>query len=191
MNPQDNWCSVYDEQNELCLNPAECLMVFAMNAGCYGSREKLLARLKADLQAAIAVELATIPIYLYSYYSINRTVTSGKDLTDTARFANEAGAVVMSVAVEEMLHMSLSSNIYFALTGTPPKLYMNAPPTYPTMLPHHNPIGPPGAKSDVDTHIPLKGLSFEQLWHFLQMEYPRAPVEGIMNGIVLVLPDLS
>ena len=166
-------------------------MVFAMNAGCYGSREKLLARLKADLQAAIAVELATIPIYLYSYYSINRTVTSGKDLTDTARFANEAGAVVMSVAVEEMLHMSLSSNIYFALTGTPPKLYMNVPPTYPTMLPHHNPIGPPGPKGDVDTHIPLKGLSFEQLWHFLQIEYPQAPVEGIMNGIELVLPDLS
>ena len=103
-------------------------MVFAMNAGCYGSREKLLARLKADLQAAIAVELATIPIYLYSYYSINRTVMSGKELTDTARFSNEAGAVVMSAAVEEMLHMPLSSNIYFALTGTPPKLYTNAPP---------------------------------------------------------------
>lgn len=37
-----------------------------MNAGYYGNREKLLARLKADLQTAIAVELATIPIYLYS-----------------------------------------------------------------------------------------------------------------------------
>jgi hypothetical protein len=103
---------------------------FAMNAGYYGNREKLLARLKADLQAAIAVELATIPIYLYSYYSINRIVTSGKDLTDTARFSNEAGAVVMSMAVEEMLHLLLSSNIYFALAGMPPKLYMNGSSTF-------------------------------------------------------------
>ena len=191
MSPQDNWRSVQDAQNEFDLNPAERLMVFAMNAGCYGSREKLLARLKADLQAAIAVELATIPIYLYSYYSINRTVMSGKELTDTARFSNEAGAVVMSAAVEEMLHMPLSSNIYFALTGTPPKLYTNEPPTYPTLLPHHNPIGPLGPKGGVDTHIPLRGLSLEQLRHFLQIEYPQAPVDGIMNGIELFLPDLS
>ncbi|MFT5786369.1 MAG: hypothetical protein ACI9KK_001725 [Ascidiaceihabitans sp.] len=39
----------------------------------------------------------------------------------------------MSMAVEEMLHLLLSSNIYFALAGMPPKLYMNVPPTYPTM----------------------------------------------------------
>jgi hypothetical protein len=66
MNPQDHRRSVQDAQNESDLNPAECFKVFAMNAGYYGNREKLLARLKADVQAAIAVELATIPIYLYS-----------------------------------------------------------------------------------------------------------------------------
>jgi len=148
-------------------------------------------RLKTDLQAAISVELATIPIYLYTYYSINRTVSNAESLTDTAHFANEAGAVIMSVAVEEMLHMSLSSNIFFALTGTPPKLYMQAPKDYPTLLPAHNPVGPPGPNGSTDNHIPLKGLSFEQLWHFLQIEYPQGPVDGIMDGIELFMPELG
>ncbi len=191
MDPQENLRHVRKAKSNFNLNPAESLMVYAMNAGCYGTRAKLLKRLEGDLQAAIAVELATIPIYLYTYYSINRTVASGRELTDTAGFANEAGAVIMSVAVEEMLHMSLSSNIYFALTGTPPQLYMNAPATYPTMLPHHNPVGPPGPKGGVDTHIPLKGLSFEQLWHFLQIEYPQGPIAGIMDAIEPFIPDFN
>ncbi|WP_415403989.1 ferritin-like domain-containing protein [Tateyamaria sp. SN3-11] len=190
MNPQENWRHVCEATKEFDLNPAESLMVFAMNAGVYGNREKLLERLKGDLQAAISVELATIPIYLYTYYSIDRTVNSGRDLTDTSRFANEAGAVIMSVAVEEMLHMSLSSNIYFALTGAPPQLYMAAPATYPTMLPHHNPVGPPGPNGGVDTHIPLKGLSFEQLWHFLQIEYPQGPINLAMDVVEMFDPDL-
>ncbi|WP_299690744.1 ferritin-like domain-containing protein [uncultured Tateyamaria sp.] len=190
MDPKENWRHVCQATKDFDLNPAESLMVFAMNAGVYGDRDKLLARLKGDLQAAISVELATIPIYLYTYYSINRTVNSGRDLTDTSRFANEAGAVIMSVAVEEMLHMSLSSNIYFALTGTPPQLYMAAPGSYPTMLPHHNPVGPPGPHGGVDTHIPLKGLSFEQLWHFLQIEYPQGPINLVMDEVEKVAHHL-
>ncbi|WP_299142992.1 ferritin-like domain-containing protein [uncultured Tateyamaria sp.] len=191
MNPHDNWEHVREATKQFDLNPAESIMVFAMNAGVYGNREKILARLKGDLQAAISVELATIPIYLYTYYSIDRTVNSGRDLTDTSRFANEAGAVIMSVAVEEMLHMSLSSNIYFALTGAPPQLYMAAPATYPTMLPHHNPVGPPGPQGGTDTHIPLKGLSFEQLWHFLQIEYPQGPINLAMDVVELFDPELK
>jgi len=58
------------------------------------------------------------------------------------------------------------------------------------MLPHHNPVGPPGPKGGVDTHIPLKGLSFEQLWHFLQIEYPQGPIEEVMKGIAKKFPDL-
>ena len=32
------------------------------------------SKLRSTLQAAVEVELATIPIYLYTYYSIQRTV---------------------------------------------------------------------------------------------------------------------
>lgn len=155
------------------LSTAEVLMVGHINHTM--DRDQVLTRLKGDLQAAIAVELATIPIYLYTYYSIYRNKVSGENLTEPQQFANQAGGVIMSVAVEEMLHMSLSSNIYFALTGEPPVLYKNAPGEYPAMLPHHNPVGPPGPHGGVDTHIPLGVLSFEQLWHFLQIEYPQYP----------------
>ncbi|WP_083098473.1 ferritin-like domain-containing protein [Pseudophaeobacter leonis] len=170
------WQDARAAEEQLELSPSETFMVFVINLTM--SSDQVKTRLTADLQAAIAVELATIPIYLYTYYSINRTRTNGKDLKPSSKFTNNAGAAIMSVAVEEMLHMSLSSNIYFALTGKPPKLYMNAPETYPTILPHHNPVGPPGpgGKTGGDTPIPLRGFSFEQMWHFLQIEYPMKPV---------------
>lgn len=131
-----------------------------------------LAQLKALLQVAIEIELATIPIYLYTYYSIQRTIHSGQQVEPSDVFANKAGGLVMSVAVEEMLHMSLSSNILFALGGRP-QIYMNAPASYPTGLPHHNPVGPRGPHGETDVLIPLGKFGYEQLWRFLEIEYPE------------------
>ncbi|HEU0069266.1 MAG TPA: ferritin-like domain-containing protein, partial [Nitrospiraceae bacterium] len=136
-------------------------------------------RLKEDLQTAILIELSTIPIYLYTYYSIARKPPEAPwtDVSDVQVYAGKAGALVMSVAVEEMLHMSLSSNIYFSLFNEPPELYMKSPAYYPAQLPYHNPIGPPGPDGSPQVAIPLAKLSFEQLWHFLQIEYPMKPDE--------------
>lgn len=136
------------------------------------SREEVLKELKANLQTAIEIELATIPIYLYTYYSLVRNAESGETISDAQLFANKAGGLIMSVAVEEMLHMSLSSNILYAM-GVAPQLYGNAPGAYPTGLPYHNPKGPPGPDGSTPVLIPLERLSFEQLWHFLQIEYPE------------------
>ena len=73
------------------------------------SRE-VLARLKADLQTAIEIELATIPIYLYTYYSLDPKHESGEGhRSPRALSRTRRAAITMSVAVEEMLHMSLSS----------------------------------------------------------------------------------
>ncbi len=140
--------------------------------------EQCKDRLRDDLQTAIEIELATIPIYLYTYYSIKRTPGAAgpwNSVTDVDRYANQAGALIMSVAVEEMLHMSLSSNIYYSLYGSPPELYGKSPSTYPAKLPYHNPISPPGPDGDRKVEIPLGKLSYEQLWHFLQIEYPDKP----------------
>lgn len=132
----------------------------------------IVQELKGNLQTAIHIELATIPIYLYTYYSIERKLTSGEDIGAAELFANKAGGVIMSVAVEEMLHMSLSSNILYALGGDP-QLYLKSPGPYPTALPYHNPLGPPGPDGDRKVLIPLSKFSYEQLWHFLQIEYPE------------------
>jgi Ferritin-like len=145
------------------------------------TRERALSELTEHLQIAIEVELATIPVYLYAYYSIDRTVGSatnptGFPNTDLSRFADQAGAVVMSVAVEEMLHMSLSCNVLFAL-GKQPQLYGRSPSPFPTDLPGHAKLGPDAKPLS----IPLAKFSAEQLWQFLEIEYPAttdAPPEG-------------
>ncbi len=152
------------------LTPDEQTLVAKLNAT--SNREEILKLLKANLQTAIEIELATIPIYLFTYYSINRNANSGEAIDRVQAFANKAGGVIMSVAVEEMLHMSLSSNVLFAM-GVAPQLYLKAPGKYPTGLPYHNPQGPVGPNGETAVLIPLAKLSFEQLWHFLQIEYPE------------------
>ena len=153
--------------------PAEMKLVETINK--HWTREKALTELTASLQTAVEVELATLPIYLYTYYSIDRTPTGFPD-TALSRFADQAGGVIMSVAVEEMLHMSLSSNILFSL-GKLPQLYMHSPSPYPTNLPGHARLGP----DSKPLALPLAKFSLEQLWHFLEIEYPAvvdAPPEG-------------
>jgi hypothetical protein len=129
--------------------------------------------LLTHLQTAVEIELSTIPIYLYTYYSINRMPSGGDDLPngqDIATFANKAGGVIMSVAVEEMLHMSLACNIMRALGGEP-KLYGHSPSAYPTNLPHHK----------AGFSVGLTKLTESQLDLFLGIEAPEAkdaPPEG-------------
>lgn len=141
------------------------------------SREEVRQQLIDNLKAAVAVEQATIPIYLYSYYSLNRDGKTGENITPIYAFSNKAGASIMSVAVEEMLHMSLAANILFSLTGEPPQLYLNSPGSYPTGLPLHQAVGPAGpeGQQDAAVSIPLAKFGYEQLWHFLQIERPETP----------------
>jgi hypothetical protein len=152
------------------LTPAEKAFVARLDE--HSSRDKVIEALKTNLQTAIEIELATIPIYLYTYYSIVRNRSSGEYIDPVQAFANKAGGVIMSVAVEEMLHMSLSANVMFAM-GWAPQLYRRAPKKYPTPLPHHHPVGPKGPDGKTAVRIPLAKLSFEQVWHFLQIEYPE------------------
>lgn len=152
------------------LTPAEQAFVATLNATW--TRDQVLTRLRSDLQTAVEIELATIPIYLYTYYSLIRNNESGETISDAQLFANKAGGIIMSVAVEEMLHMSLSSNVLWSM-GVMPQLYGKAPGAYPTGLPYHNPQGPAGPDGKTAVQIPLAKLGFEQLWHFLQIEYPE------------------
>lgn len=152
------------------LTPAEVALIKKLNTN--SDRATMIAALKANLQTAIEIELATIPIYLYTYYSLIRDKQLGEGIGAEQQYANKAGGVIMSVAVEEMLHMSLSSNILFAM-GVAPQLYRNAPKSYPTQLPYHKPTGAAGPDGDRKVLIPLAAFGFEQLWHFLQIEYPE------------------
>lgn len=127
---------------------------------------ELRKALYTHLQTAIEIELSTIPIYLYTYYSIQRQPQDTDSLPNgraLATFANKAGGLLMSVAVEEMLHMSLSCNILRALGGEP-KLYCRSPGAYPTNLPHHK----------AGFAVGLEPLSAHQLDQFKVIEVPEA-----------------
>lgn len=132
------------------------------------SQKNIVKDLKRHLQTAIDVELSTIPIYLYTYYSIIRkpelNSSSEKQNIQLATWANKAGGVIMSVAVEEMLHLSLASNILKALGGKP-KIYKRSPDHYPTNLEDHA----------LGFSIGLTKLKESQLQGFMGIEKPEEP----------------
>lgn len=82
--------------------------------------------LRSHLQWAIEVELSTIPPYLYAMYAI-------EDKT------SDAYGLIRSVAVEEMLHLALVSNLLSGVGGTPTLYDKEVVPSFPTPLPHHTP----------------------------------------------------
>lgn len=119
-----------------------------------------LPELQVHLQWAVSLELSTIPPYLCALYSI----------TDPS---NVAATLVRSVAVEEMLHMMLASNLLNSV-GASPKLSGDFVAKYPTYLPHHAAGGP---------YIQLQPLSPAlALTTFMAIEQPEAsphvPAEG-------------
>jgi len=81
-----------------------------------------LAWLRQSLQAAIELELATIPPYLCGLWSIKAQGGPAYDLID-------------SVVLEEMLHMGLVCNMLTAIGGTPQIVAGYQQLTYPGPLP--------------------------------------------------------
>lgn len=151
------------------------------------------ANLGEALQQAIEIEIATIPTYLFTYYSINRAPSQQQMINNLTHalleiktetpynfdqatalaldlsaevmvFANKAGALIMSVAIEEMLHMALSSNLKQAVAGMP-ILNGRSPATWPAELPGHEP----------SLKINTSRLSMKQLETFLNIEKPMKP----------------
>jgi rubrerythrin len=111
---------------------------------------------KDALQQAIELEHSTIPLYLYALYSLDPKING------------EIAAIIKSVVIEEMLHLTLAANVLNALGGSP---VLDAPgfiPTYPGPL--------PGGVEDQLQQVQLAPFSFEQLNVFLTIEEPEKPI---------------
>lgn len=142
------------------------------------------------MQQAIALELATIPTYLSTYYSINRAQDQDKlyaklhaqlsqsgvrnaaqidklaqDLKlDILVYSNKSAALIMSVVIEEMLHLALACNVKQAVCQSEPDLMgIGKVLTFPTELDGHIP----------EFQIDAAKLSLKQLTTFLQIESPE------------------
>lgn len=106
------------------------------------------------LQKAIELEHATIPIYLYALYSLD----PGRN--------KEIAEIIDSVVIEEMLHMTLASNVLNALGVSPVIDQPGFIPIYPGPLPG-------GVESGLTVH--LAPFSADQLETFLDIEQPEHP----------------
>lgn len=127
-----------------------------------------LAHLKETLLTALQLELSTIPPYLCGLY----TIKDGSNV--------EAGALIRSVVVEEMLHMVLVSNLLNAITD--PKTIKKGQklfdvekiiPKYPTPLPGN--IVPKMPAGDPPFQVQLLKFSGDAIDEFITIERPGDP----------------
>ncbi len=106
--------------------------------------------LKGALQTAIAIEHSTLPLYLAAMFSLRVQNFTAYNL-------------IRSVAMEEMVHMSIACNTLAAIGGAP---------RIRDLDPHFPSQGLPGGV-EPDTHARLSKLSREQLKTFMRIESPE------------------
>ena len=152
--------------------------------------------IRAIAQAAIDVELFTIPLYMTSLYSIqgmHQITSQGNDFykgrlwpgpapTANPQTANEkAFNIIFSVFIQEMLHLQLASNIATAL-GVKRPLYTSSALQSPThgwicygphltVIPYI--IDLQDTKEHKDVVVNLGPVSADQLKLFLAIEEPE------------------
>jgi photosystem II stability/assembly factor-like uncharacterized protein len=107
--------------------------------------------LKEALQIAIQLELATLPPYLTSYWTI-------KDED------HEAKTSIHEIWREEMTHFGLACNLLVAIGGTPLLTDASVVPTYPGPLPG-------GVRPGLI--VALRRLDKAQAKVFMEIEYPQ------------------
>jgi len=106
--------------------------------------------LRDHVALATSVELSTIPPYLYAMYSIRDQKSAPARL-------------LASIAVEEMLHVCLTTNLLLSLGGEPDFASLRSP-GYPHFLAHHRPELPLELKACSHDHV--RGM-------FMAIERPR------------------
>jgi hypothetical protein len=117
--------------------------------------------LRAHLVQAAAIELSTVPLYLYAAYSIK---TSGYSQWSTGKSAFDT---IRSVVIEEMLHLCLARNLLIAVGGKDHKFYdKRFVFTYPNLMPHRQP----------KLEFRLRPASIEVVTDiFMELEMPMEP----------------
>lgn len=123
--------------------------------------------LHAYMQKAIELEHATIPPYLTAMFSLRRNQNE------------KIREVIHSVVIEEMLHMTISSNILLALGGRPAINTKEFVPAYPGPLPMNVGDG---------LVVGLEQYSKELMWNvFMEIEEPENPLH--IGTLTSPIPD--
>jgi len=119
--------------------------------------------LQEMVQVAIELEWFTLPPYLTALWSIK----------DRDAHRTVAG-ILLTVAMEEMLHMSLCCNLLVALGGKPQLMDPNTFPSYPDF--------PPGIQ--LSEPVSLQKLSLDAIRLFMEIEKPSHPPITIRSAAI-------
>ncbi|UMR29644.1 ferritin-like protein [Massilia sp. MB5] len=123
-------------------------------------RAESVDQVQSALASAIQLELATIPVYLTGLFSLKQNAN------------RQAAALVQSVVVEEMLHMTLVCNTLIAIGGRPEITAAGQGLYYPGPLPLNINDG---------LQVSLKALTPEQTESvFMAIEKPD--YDGVLPG---------
>ena len=129
------------------------------------------ADLARYLQRAIELEHATIPPYLTAMYSL---IPGTND---------EIAALIRSVVIEEMSHMTIAANILVAIGGQPRINHPAFIPAYPGPLPMGIGEG---------LIVPIKAFSLDLVRDvFMKIEEPENPIPIPTFGATAVEPDYA
>ncbi len=120
-----------------------------------------LQGLKRHLDAALQLEHATIPPYLTALYSIKPGTNA------------EAAQIIRTVAVEEMLHLTLVGNVLNAIGGNVDLTRAGFVPSYPAYLPD----------GETDFSVAIQRFSPEAVKTFLRIERPASLADGEIKTI--------
>ncbi len=111
-----------------------------------------LAALRTHVQAAIELELFTIPAYLTAYFSVRQGASTAADT---------AADALLTILDQEMLHLELGCNLSNAL-GQAPRLTGRAAPSFPGLVPSHR----------APLRITLGAATDAQIRAFMTIELP-------------------
>lgn len=128
----------------------------------------VLAANRADdlygpLQGAIELEHSTIPVYLTAMYSIKPG-------------ANRPVRIILrDIVIQEMLHMTIASNVLNAIGGSPGIDTPDFVPKYPGPLPMN---------INSSLHVHLGPLSFDRVRdEFMKIEEPEKPIDFPIHAL--------
>jgi len=138
--------------------------------------DALVEMLRRRLQVAIEAELAKVPVYLYAYYSSSKSppaeLSGDEDTADYSPvgiYAARAGARLLSVVTEKLVQVSLLGRILHAAGGSI-TFFRRTPPVFPVRM-----LGL-GRRELVE--LDLRGLGYEQLRHFAEVELAAGGEDG-------------
>ncbi len=98
-----------------------------------------VAVLKAHLQALVEVEFVTIPLYLTATYSFTQAAVNFSPDGGNTYPLHDAQLELLSVAVQEMLHLQLAANLCNSFGVTPQIPQLHIAPGEQITVPHLEP----------------------------------------------------